>query len=149
MSSSHRHTHRTLYSVLCTGFVFLGFVVGMSRDMITAAIGDADSSVRATARRTYWLLRLRFPDLAESVMGSLAPSMQVRGGYRVRSARVVSLCVCGGVLVFLVSFLVHTTYVHTCMEQSPRSCFVDVLGDEAGPSCPAHLGRSSPSIPHK
>eukprot|EP00752_Nemacystus_decipiens_P012648 g11203.t1 len=46
------------------------------RDMITAAIGDADSSVRATARRAYWVLRRRFPDLAESVMGSLAPSMQ-------------------------------------------------------------------------
>eukprot|EP00903_Cladosiphon_okamuranus_P018792 g17287.t1 len=46
------------------------------RDMINAAIGDADSSVRATARRAYWVLKLRFPDLAESVMGSLAPSMQ-------------------------------------------------------------------------
>lgn len=55
--------------------VFVGFV--LRRDMITAAVGDADSSVRATARRAYWVLRLRFPDLAESVMGSLAPSMQV------------------------------------------------------------------------
>lgn len=45
--------------------------------MVTAAIGDADSSVRATARRAYWVLRLRFPDFAEAVMNSLAPSMQV------------------------------------------------------------------------
>ncbi|CAM9305616.1 unnamed protein product [Scytosiphon promiscuus] len=50
--------------------------VGQIRDMVTAAIGDADSSVRATARRAYWVLRLRFPDLAEAVMNSLAPSMQ-------------------------------------------------------------------------
>ncbi|CAM9218512.1 unnamed protein product, partial [Hapterophycus canaliculatus] len=50
--------------------------VGQIRDMVTAAIGDADSSVRATARRAYWVLRLRFPDFAEAVMNSLAPSMQ-------------------------------------------------------------------------
>lgn len=53
------------------------FAVVVGRDMIAAAISDADSSVRATARRAYWVLRLRFPDLSESVMGSLAPSMQV------------------------------------------------------------------------
>ncbi|CBJ26850.1 OSJNBb0002J11.18 [Ectocarpus siliculosus] len=46
------------------------------RDMVAAAVADADSSVRATARRAYWVLNLRFPDLAQSVMGSLAPSMQ-------------------------------------------------------------------------
>lgn len=49
----------------------------LSRSMVTAAIGDADSSVRATARRAYWVLRRRFPDFAEAVMNSLAPSMQV------------------------------------------------------------------------
>lgn len=48
------------------------------RDMVAAAVADADSSVRATARRAYWVLSLRFPDLAQSVMGSLAPSMQAR-----------------------------------------------------------------------
>lgn len=47
------------------------------RDMITTAVGDADSSVRATARRAYWVLGLRFPDLAQSIMNALAPSMQV------------------------------------------------------------------------
>ncbi|CAM9417422.1 unnamed protein product [Ectocarpus sp. 13 AM-2016] len=46
------------------------------RDMVAAAVADADSSVRATARRAYWVLNLRFADLAQSVMGSLAPSMQ-------------------------------------------------------------------------
>ncbi|CAN0543194.1 unnamed protein product, partial [Ectocarpus sp. 8 AP-2014] len=40
------------------------------RDMVAAAVADADSSVRATARRAYWVLNLRFPDLAQSVMGS-------------------------------------------------------------------------------
>lgn len=58
-------------------YIYTFVVSDVGRDMITAAIGDADSSVRATARRAYWVLRLRFPDLAESVMGSLAPSMQV------------------------------------------------------------------------
>ncbi|CAM9791989.1 unnamed protein product [Ectocarpus sp. 4 AP-2014] len=46
------------------------------RDMVAAAVADADSSVRATARRAYWVLNLRFADLAQSVMGSLAPSVQ-------------------------------------------------------------------------
>lgn len=60
--------------------------------MITAAIGDADSSVRATARRAYWVLRLRFPDLAESVMGSLAPSMQVWTSFMCTA---VAFLICG------------------------------------------------------
>ncbi|CAM9196819.1 unnamed protein product [Ectocarpus fasciculatus] len=52
------------------------------RDMVAAAVADADSSVRATARRAYWVLSLRFPDLAQSVMGSLAPSMQASRAHR-------------------------------------------------------------------
>ena len=47
---------------------------------MAAAVGDADSSVRVTARRGYWVLRMRFPALAQSVMDSLSPSMQVGVG---------------------------------------------------------------------
>ena len=44
--------------------------------MIATAVGDADGSTRATARRAFWVLKKRFPELAQSIMDSLSPSMQ-------------------------------------------------------------------------
>lgn len=49
---------------------------------MATAVADADSSVRATARRTYWVLKRRFPMLSGSIMGSLDPSSQVCAGLR-------------------------------------------------------------------
>ena len=87
----------------------------MARDMITAAIGDADSSVRATARRAYWVLRLRFRDLAESVMGSLPPSTQVSTAAAARGVLTLFvwcslIFVYGGVLVVLLDVPVLVAY---------------------------------------